>query len=76
MYTLIFACVLLVAWIMRRRSLSPALPQDLPVLNTKPEEWFTRLRSRMRNTLNYRDAVHQAYQMVWATQLSLLCCVS
>lgn len=40
-----------------------ALP-DLPWLNTHEGEVFTRLRARLRSTLNYKQTVHQAYEQV------------
>ncbi|KAI1608962.1 putative cytochrome P450 [Exophiala viscosa] len=40
---------------------NPALP-DLPWLNTREGELFTRLRAGFRSTLNYKQTVHQAYE--------------
>lgn len=57
---LVFVCLL---WFSRRQK-APALP-DLPWLNTKDGELFTRLRSRFRSTFNYKETIRHAYQEVW-----------
>lgn len=57
----ILVAVLVVA--ARRRQSKPSLP-DLPLLNNREGEWFSRLRARIRTTVNYKEAIHQAYQHV------------
>lgn len=59
----IIIAVLVVAT--RRRRSKPGLP-DLPLLNNRDGEWFSRLRARIRTTVNYKDAIHQGYHQVWS----------
>ena len=54
--------------IYNRLRANPALP-DLPWLNTREGELFTRLRARFRSTLNYKQTVHQAYEQVTSPTL-------
>ncbi|EXJ59847.1 hypothetical protein A1O7_03994 [Cladophialophora yegresii CBS 114405] len=55
----ILIVVLGLAFYRRRRN--PNLP-DLPWLNTREGEWLSTLRARIRSTVNYKEAIHQAYQ--------------
>ncbi|ETI26644.1 hypothetical protein G647_10405 [Cladophialophora carrionii CBS 160.54] len=55
----IFIVVLGLAFSRRRRN--PSLP-DLPWLNAREGEWLSTLRARIRSTINYKEAIHQAYQ--------------
>ncbi|KAK5063689.1 hypothetical protein LTR69_004395 [Exophiala sideris] len=57
--------------IYNRLRTNPALP-DLPWLNTREGEWFTRLRARFRSTLNYKQTVHQAYEQYSAKDQSCI----
>ncbi|KAK5454296.1 hypothetical protein LTS15_006296 [Exophiala xenobiotica] len=57
---LVGGIIITVAIYYRQRS-KPALP-DLPWLNTRDGELFTRLRARFRSTIDYKDAIYQAYE--------------
>ena len=64
-YTLaVVFVVVVVSLVYYRRRPTPSLPDNLPVLNTRDGEWFTRLRAKIRSTFNYKEAIHQAYQQV------------
>ncbi|EXJ73202.1 uncharacterized protein A1O5_02962 [Cladophialophora psammophila CBS 110553] len=54
--------VVVLGLLYHRRQPKPSLP-DLPWLNTKEGEWFTTLRARFRSTVNYKQSIHQAYDL-------------
>ncbi|KAJ9611675.1 hypothetical protein H2200_004859 [Cladophialophora chaetospira] len=53
--------ILVLGLVYHRRQPKTVLP-DLPWLNTREGEWFSTLRARIRSTIIYKEAIHQAYQ--------------
>lgn len=62
-YVLPCAAVFVLCWLLLVRKRASALP-DLPWINYREDEYFGRLRAKIRTTFNYKSSIQQCYQQV------------